>query len=181
MPTLIHRRTVYSTPWFDLVAKQFDHDEHPYYMVQAPDYVSIVAMTTEGDVLLVRQYRPITETYTLELPSGHVEVGESPEEAAKRELLEETGYETNTVESLGTLVPDSGRLGNRQWCFFAAGVRVANVPVEREHGIELVRYRASELMQAVAQSHMDHALHLAVILLAVIRGRLPIGAVSSTT
>src|SRR5262249_18088057 len=88
----MERHVVYTTPWFDLVAKSIDAGDLPHYSIATKDYVSIVALTAEGHLLLVRQYRPAVEQVTLELPCGHVEPGETPEEAARKELLEETGY-----------------------------------------------------------------------------------------
>ena len=91
--------------------------------LQTKDYVSVVAVTEDGRLLLVRQFRPAVGRMTLELPSGHVEPGETPEQAARKELLEETGYLADTFTLLGNLSPDTGRLGNRMWCFFAKGAR----------------------------------------------------------
>src|SRR5262249_37303238 len=107
-----------------------------------------------------------------ELPSGHVEAGETPEEAARRELLEETGYRADTLISLGRLAPDVGRLGNAMWCFLADGV----VPVEgaeAEAGLERVIHRGA-LSRLLAEPAFTHALHLAALLLAVNRGALAV-------
>ena len=109
------RQEVYSTKWFRLVAAP-QPDGEPYYMLELPDYVSVVALTPARELVMVRQYRPVVLRHTLELPSGHVERNEGPEEAARRELLEETGFEAGRLDLLGTLVPDVGRLANRMWC-----------------------------------------------------------------
>ncbi len=118
-------RVEFSTPWFEIVAKQFENDDAPHYSLRTKDYVSVVALSCEGRLVLVRQFRPAVGRMTLELPSGHVEDGESPEHAARRELLEETGHAAETFQFLGNLSPDTGRLGNRMWCFFAANARPA--------------------------------------------------------
>lgn len=166
---------VFSVPWFDILARAIDGSESPYYFVRTNDYVTVLAATTEGLLLLVRQYRPAVGVETLELPSGHVEDGESPEAAARRELLEETGYEAQEFELLGKLMPDTGRLGNRLWCFYTDRATQTRGAVIPEAGIRLFQCRPSELIRYVTEGKVDHALHLAVLLLAVLRERLPVG------
>ena len=164
-------KVVFSTPWFDLVAKVGPGPE-PFYCLHLQDYVSVVATTPEGRVLLVRQYRPAVDKYTIELPSGHVEAGESPEEAAKRELLEETGHRAETIELLGCLLPDTGRLGNRLWAF--AAVNAERVSDSREAGVAVLTCTLAELKIHIAASRFDHALHIAVLGLCALKGRPPV-------
>ncbi|MGA7937618.1 MAG: NUDIX hydrolase [Kovacikia sp.] len=168
---IIERNTVFSTPWFDIIAKLTDEvgGGDPYYSLQLSDYVCVLAMTEKREFLLVRQYRPSVEEYTLELPSGHLESGEMPEETAKRELLEETGYEAATVDFLGCLVPDTGRLSNRLWCYFANNVRLTDPDFVLESGIELLVCSQSDLMQYILEQRFNHALHVAPILLAILK------------
>ena len=175
MPDVTERYTVLSTPWFNVIAKTLSgsNPDTPYYSLQMPDYVAIVALTEHQEVLLVRQYRPAVERYTLELPSGHVEQGESPAEAAKRELLEETGYEADDVELLGCLAPDTGRLSNRMWCYFASGATPCCPAPVIEPEIDLVVCSQSDLVRYIAESEFDHALHLAAVLLTILKHKLP--------
>src|SRR5262245_6274253 len=168
----MERHVVYTTPWFDLVAKSTDGGSSPHYSIATKDYVSIVALTADGRLLLVRQYRPAVEQVTLELPCGHVEPGETPEEAARKELLEETGYVADQFELLGEFSPDTGRLSNRLWCFFAS--RATPLPedrIELEPGVTPVVYDGS-LPGLLAQRDFQSALHSAALLLAVVRGRI---------
>jgi len=166
---------VFSVPWFDIVARSLDGSASPYYIVRPNDYVTVLAATTEGSFLLVRQYRPAVGAETLELPSGHVENGESPETAARRELAEETGYEGGRFELLGTLLPDTGRMGNKLWCFYADGATPLRSPVVREKGVQLVRCDPADLVRQVGEGKIDHALNLAVLLLAAMRRHLRLG------
>jgi ADP-ribose pyrophosphatase len=171
---IVERNTVFSTPWFDVIAKMTSAASQgpPYYSLQLSDYVSVLAVTENQEFLLVRQYRPSVEAYTLELPSGHLEAGELPAETAKRELLEETGYEAETVELLGSLIPDTGRLSNRLWCYFAENVRLTDPDFALEPGLELLVCSQSELVQHILQQQFNHALHIAPILLALLKGKL---------
>jgi ADP-ribose pyrophosphatase len=161
----------FATPWFEILAKTMKPDEAPYYSLRLPDYSAIIAITSDQRILAVRQYRPAVERYTIELPSGLVDPGESPAEAASRELLEETGYQAGGVEVLGPMEPDTGRLGNRIWSCFSAGVRRLEGR-EAEDGIEVLTYSPAELARATASGEFRHALHVAILMMAVLRGKL---------
>jgi ADP-ribose pyrophosphatase len=170
MPTITDRKVAFSTPWFDIVAKQVDGDPSPHYTLRGPDYVSVLAIASDGRLLLVRQFRPVVESMTLELPSGLIDAGETPEACARRELIEETGHEAGRFECLGALVPDVGRLGVRMWCYVATDLR----PVEGariEAGIELVQMTPKEYLTELTELRCNHALNFAVIALAVLKGR----------
>ena len=172
MPPITSRTVAFSTPWFDVLAKHVEGDSAPHYTVKPPDYVTVLATDREGRLLLVKQYRPVVEGYTIELPSGLVDPGETPETSARRELIEETGHEADRLDPLGTLVPDVGRLGNRMHCFIADGVRPVGGPDAIEAGIELLRWTPAELAAGLRELQISHALNHAVILLAILRGRL---------
>ena len=164
----------FATPWFQILSKTMRHGEEPYYSLKLPDYVSVVALTDDERVLIVRQYRPAVERDTLELPSGLVDPGETPEEAARRELLEETGYQGGDWQLLGAMEPDSGRLGNRIWTCVAKGVRRVEGHAPEE-GIAVETWSLEELARAMVDGRFDHALHVAVVMMAVLKGgvRLP--------
>ena len=161
----------FSTPWFDILAKTVDTEEAPYYSLRVPDYAAILAITQDQRILAVRQYRPAVDRYTVELPSGIVDPGETAAETASRELLEETGYAAESIEVLGPMYPDTGRLTNRIWSCVAKNVR----PVEGrtpEPGIEILTYTTSDLARATAGGEFDHSRHVAVLLHAILRGYL---------
>ena len=171
MPKITDRAVAFSTPWFDVIAKQIDGDPSPHYTVKPPDYVTVVASDVEGRMLLVKQFRPVVEAHTIELPSGLVDPGETPEATVRRELVEETGHEAGALELLGTLVPDTGRLGNRMWCYAASGVRPLVPTRLPEHGIELLKCAPDELAAMLTDLRCNHALNFAALMLAVLKGR----------
>lgn len=117
MPQIIKRDTLLDTPWVKVLAKTTDAEPHAYYVMEPSPYVSMIAFTREGQLILVEQYRPAVEETVLELPAGTVESGEAPADCALRELLEETGYRATRIESLGWMYPDVGRLTNKIWGF----------------------------------------------------------------
>ena len=161
----------FATPWFQVLAKTMKDGEAPYYSLRLPDYSAIVAITEDRQIVAVRQYRPALERYTIELPSGIVDPGESPSETARRELLEETAYQADDVEVLGPMEPDAGRLGNQIWSCVATGVR--RIPGRApEEGIEVLTYSPTDLARATAEGEFSHALHVAILLMAMLRGKL---------
>lgn len=169
---------VIDTRWFKLVAKRQANDD-PYYMLELPDYVSVLAMTAGREILLVQQFRQVVDRETLELPSGHVEDRETPEDAARRELLEETGFEAPHLDLLGTLVPDVGRLANRMWCYFARDARPSRSAHDRERGVRVVVLSERDALRCAADGTIDHALNLAPFFLAVASGRLTLNHIPS--
>jgi ADP-ribose pyrophosphatase len=171
--TIVRRDDVFNTPYFRLVGKHLAGavDGDPFYALELPDYVSIVAQTTSREIVLVRQFRPAVETITLELPAGLVDVGDTPENTAMRELKEETGFVANRVTLVGCLKPDTGRLSNRLWVYFAPDV-VRDTTAAPETGMEVVVKTPSQLSSALADGAFDHALHVAALLLAVQRRHL---------
>ena len=167
------RETVaFSTPWFDLLSRVEDVSPEPFYSLRMSDYVAVVAVTERGTVLLVRQFRSAVQKLTLELPAGHVDPGESPEQAAVRELEEETGCKTLRLEPIGVLNPDTGRLSNRMWCYFAEVSR-PSITAMCEADIEIIEATPEELLAMLGSGQFDHALHVAALLLCGFQGRLP--------
>jgi ADP-ribose pyrophosphatase len=157
----------FATPWFEVVSKRVTGSSDPFYALRMRDYVSVAAFTQRDELILLRQYRPAIERYTLELPSGQVEKDETPAASAGRELAEETGFRAAQMELLGTLLSDTGRHENRLWCFYAEKATPQNyVP---EAGLEPVLVPRSALRQLLMSGEFDHALHLAVLMMAAAR------------
>ena len=94
-------------------------------------------------------------------------------ECARRELLEETGYQAGDLVELGWLLPDTGRLVNRLGCYFAENIMPADPPEACEEGLELVLCPLEELAEWILAGRIEHALHLAAIHLAMLRNILP--------
>ncbi|MBI3876855.1 MAG: NUDIX hydrolase [Verrucomicrobia bacterium] len=163
------------SPWCKLVthtitAPRFAGPQE-FHALKPADYVTILAVTADGRIPLVRQYRPILERVTLELPGGLLDPGEDPEQTAVRELEEETGFVINgPVHFLGQLTPDTGRLENRMWAFFAASAVAPNESWQPSAEVEPVTLTKAELRAAIEKGEFDHALHIGLIGLAMMRG-----------
>jgi ADP-ribose pyrophosphatase len=163
---------IHHTPWVDLVARHAPEGGEPHYVVTCADYVTVLAITPQGTLPLVRQLRPAVGKATLELPAGHVDPGEAPAATAARELAEETGWRAGRVEPLAVLLPDTGRLGNVLHTFVATELERVEGFVPEE-GVEPVELTPAQLRQAIVDGEFDHAMHLGVLLAALAKGQAP--------
>jgi len=137
---------------------------HPFYGIDAASWVNVVALTAADEIVMVRQWRHGPGAVTLEIPGGIVDPGETPEQAAVRELLEETGYAGGRAHSLGAVNPNPALFANRVHTFLvrdaAPRAAVANGPTE-ETQVVLVPRRAIPAL--VADETIDHALVVAAL------------------
>lgn len=113
---------VLSCPIFSVLAVEKENiisgTRATFFHLQAPMWVNVIATTVEDNLVLVRQYRHGINDYVLELPAGMVNQGEDPALTAKRELLEETGFEGREVGLLGRLLPNPGLQNNECLTFY---------------------------------------------------------------
>ncbi len=108
-----------------------------YYRIDLPDWTQIFAVLDDGRVAMIRHYKHGPGETSLELPAGYLDPGESPNEAARRELLEETGLVADDWRSLGRYFIDGNRGCGETHIFLARGARQVSAP----------RLEASEVME----------------------------------
>lgn len=161
-------KTLCQTPVFTVLETPFtrrsDRLEHPFCTLRAPDWVNILAFTEQGLAILVRQYRFGTASVTLELPAGVVDAGESPLEAAERELREETGHTAREWVALGSCASNPALMDNRTHLFLAQGCERTHEPGPDQHEqIEVVLTRRDDLLEQIRTEGVDHAIALATV------------------
>lgn len=135
--TTLSSERPYVTRWLAVRRNQVrthTGDEITYSCIERPDCVAIVAVTTDGDLLLLRQYRyPIGGVWCWEIPMGAIEAGEQPEETVARELLEEAGGIATSVRYIATFYTATGSLTQQCMVYLAEGVTLrANAPEPTE-------------------------------------------------
>ncbi len=128
-------------------------------VLETPDWVNVVALTPEEKVVVVQQYRFGVQKATWEIPAGIVEPEETPEEAAVRELREETGYVSEEWEYLGYAEPNPAFLDNRCHHWLARNAR-QRTPPEFDVGEDLsVReMNFTEIRREVTDGRFRHSL-----------------------
>ncbi len=170
-PAILSQRRTRLSPWVDLVAKevQFKPETAPelYHCITQRPYVGILARTVDGRIPLVQQFRPCVEEYTWEFPAGTVDDGETPEQAACRELLEEIGYRAVDLMHLGQFHPDTGRLQIQSHAFYCVIPNSPSAPAEPGLSVRLVRHQ--ELRDMILSGEFRHQLHVAIYAAVMVR------------
>jgi len=122
-PRISDAKEVFACPWFHVHEEKWENvsdlGSEPFYRIESSDGVLILALTNDGNIILVRQFRHAIQSATLEFPAGSIEGGETPEEAAARELLEETGYRAGSLRLLGSGQIMMNRYSARDFLFLA--------------------------------------------------------------
>ena len=132
-------------------------------------WANILALTKDNEVVLVRQYRHGVCDVLWELPGGVVEDGEDPLEGARRELLEETGYQAGRMIPIGELYPNPALQTNTLYCFLALDVeRVGEQSLDAGEDIEVHLIPLEELIGMAKRDEFPHALQAAVLFRALV-------------
>lgn len=132
---------------------------HDFWVLETTDWVNVVALTPDEQVVLVRQYRFGSQRATLEIAGGTVDPGEAPLAAAARELREETGYVPESVLLLGSVEPNPAIQNNRCYTALALGCRPSGVQELDEREDIVVETRPlAELPELFARGEITHAL-----------------------
>ncbi len=132
---------------------------HDFYVIEAPDWINVIPLTKDGEVVLIEQYRHGTAALSLEIPGGMVDPGEEPHETAARELFEETGYEAVEVVFLGKTRPNPAIQDNWIHTYLARGVEYRQEPSNQ--GTERTRVRLEPLARIpslISEGTIDHSL-----------------------
>jgi ADP-ribose pyrophosphatase len=164
---------VYRCKIFDVDQIDFEPPDgrpaQPFVVIDAPDWVNVIALTPTQEVLLLRQYRFGVEQATLEIPGGMCDPGEPPIDAAQRELLEETGTRAREIVPLGWVHPNPAILSNRCHIFLARDVdRIAAPNPDPNEAFEQCSAPLSEIPRLIAKREITHALVVAAFQLLTI-------------
>ena len=143
--------------------------------IEAPDWVNVLAFTPRGACLLVRQFRFGIWGPTLEVPGGTIDEGETPEEAAHRELLEETGHQAGRMLPLGKIQPNPAVQNNCLHCYLALDCKqVHGGKADPFEEVILETFPASQLPLLVQEGHIQNALVIATLHLGALSGLVPL-------
>jgi ADP-ribose pyrophosphatase len=135
---------------------------YDFYILESPDWVNVIPLTPDKEVVLIRQYRHGTKEVTLEIPGGIVESQDTPENAARRELLEETGFTESQLVPLGIVHPNPAFLNNRCHTYLARDViRVKNQEQDEKEDIEVLLRPLDQIPRLIREGEITHSLVVA--------------------
>lgn len=154
---VLHRQPLLSAlPWLSVYREQIQLPSgrliDDFYRVVLPDFAAVVPVTAAGEIVMVRGYKHGLGRATLSVPAGLMHDGELALDAARRELLEETGYEAAEWQKLGTFVVDGNRQCGTMHVFLARNARPTTTPQHDETEELQIELMKREQLVAVLQA-----------------------------
>ena len=178
---LLSSKQLFSETWMNIRIDTCEKPDGtivtPYYVYDFPEWVTAVAITKEGEVILERQYRHALGVTGFEIPGGCVDKTDADfETAIARELLEETGYRFEKFEYLGDTSSNPSTNSNLMHMYLATGgERVQEQKLDEGEDIELLLVTLDEFVQMVKDNQFLQSMHLVAIYKALEKlGRLKI-------
>jgi len=161
---VLDSKYIIQRPWATLRIDRLEmpsgHIKEEYYVLEYPTWVNMIGITEDNQILFVRQYRHGAQTIMVELPAGVVEEGEDPEVAARRELLEETGYAFDDCEYVCELFANPATSGNLTYTYLLkGGKKVQEQELDDSEDIEVVLMDIEEAKQFIFDNKIGQALH----------------------
>ncbi|MBP5562253.1 MAG: NUDIX hydrolase [Muribaculaceae bacterium] len=161
--TTLESRYVIERPWLtarvDKVMLPDGRINPEHYVLEYPAWVNVLAITADDKFVFIRQYRHAFDEVLTELCAGVVEEGETPLEAARRELLEETGYGGGEWSLAMTIGQNPSICDNLTYCFTAVGVeRLGDQNLDAGEDIEVVLLSRDEVRALLERDEMKQAL-----------------------
>jgi 8-oxo-dGTP pyrophosphatase MutT (NUDIX family) len=165
---ILNSRYLLKRWWINL---RVDHVELPngseleeFHVVEYPNWACTVCFTEAGDLVMVEQYRHAVACTSLECPAGAIDDGEEPLAAARRELLEETGYEADDWVYLGRCAPEPSKHTNFAYVFVALGARhVAEQELDQSESIIVRLCRPADVLNMAEAGNIIHGIHQAAL------------------
>lgn len=161
-------KKVFETPIFSLHEITLESNavqiNHSFYILNAPEWINVISLTPDNQIVLVEQYRAGINETTLELPGGMVDEGETPLAAAQRELAEETGYESDEWEMIGKTSSNPAILSNFTHLYVARNCKLTGP--QKTDGTEDIAMHVlpmSEFLNLVRDGTVHHAIVLAAV------------------
>lgn len=154
---------LFRRPWLtvrrDCVELPDGRQNPEFYVLEYPDWVNVIAITEDGKFVMERQYRHGLGKTCFEIPAGVIEEGEDPLDAAKRELMEETGYGEGKWRKIMTISGNSSTTDNLSHCYVAEGVRkISGQHLDSTEDLEIVLLDTAQVKDLMVNDQIKQAL-----------------------
>jgi 8-oxo-dGTP pyrophosphatase MutT (NUDIX family) len=135
-----------------------------YYVLEYPDWVNMIGITEQNELLVIKQYRHGAGIISLEIPAGTTEEGEDPKHAAVREMLEETGYQFDQIEEIAKLYANPATSGNITYTYLmTGGKKVQEQALDEHEEIDVYRIPLEEAKSMLLDNKFSQALHASAL------------------
>ena len=146
----------------DFCERESDNSKNSFFVIENPDWVNIIGLTKDDEVILIEQFRHGSEEIILEIPGGMLDENEKPEIAAKRELAEETGFAAKKIIYLGKSAPNPAIQNNTIFHYLALDCEKTQKTNFDEHESVITKLvPVSEIENLIASGEITHALAIA--------------------
>ena len=146
----------------DFSERESDNKESDFFVIEAPNWINIIALTKDEEIVLIEQYRQGAEEITLEVPSGMIDSGEEPLATAKRELLEETGFSSENVMLIGKSNPNPAIQNNTMFHYLAVGCeKTGDTSFDEHESIVTKMFPLEEVDELIKSGKIKHSLAIA--------------------
>ena len=150
--------------------RRSDGVEGDFYVLDTNDWVNVLALTPNHEIVLVRQFRYGSKQQSLEPPGGVVEIGEDPLVAGLRELQEETGYVGELPELLGVVRPNAAILSNRCHVMLVRNVeKKAALNFDQHEELVTELYPVADLKKMIRNGEITHSIGLNSLLMLIVK------------
>ena len=168
-----HDYKIFKTGFVEATHPKIDHPK-TFSLIEAVDWVNVLALTADRQVVLLKQYRPGIDHICLEIPGGMIDAGEDPMAAAVRELREETGYGGGKVEMLGTVAPNPAIQSNFLHTVLVTDVEKLEEPKpEGDEILDVFTVPLTEMRERLVRGEVEHALVVVAFAQLAFRHHLP--------
>lgn len=160
---VLESERLFNRPWLtvrrDCVRIPNGQINDEFYVLEYPDWINVIAITEDGQFVLEKQYRHGLGKTCYELPAGVIEAGETPLQAAKRELLEETGYGRGAWRKVMTISGNASTTNNITHCFVVTGVqKISDQKLDRTEDIKVCLLDKAEVLDLLMNDKVKQSL-----------------------
>lgn len=163
---------ILTTPIFTIDSHKASNHEKSgtFYKLNAPNWINVIALTENQEIVLIYQYRHGIDKVSLEIPGGAIDSNEDPLEAAKRELKEETGYESANWIDLGKTSVNPAFMNNYTFLFLAKECKLTSKQeLDLMEEIQVINVPKQDFIDKIVNEEIDHSLILAAVCKALLK------------